>query len=1385
MKKITLFFLVSLFSSSLVRAQTHTIGNLWGIFTYDQLLSYNTLIPYDSSVYTFQGGTVLNTVPSNPLYGGLIQDTDGNFYGLTNGGGSIGYGTIFKCTPTGIVTTIYAFNANAGADGSNPYGSLIIGRDGNFYGMTNLGGANNSGTIFEWNKATAKETVLYSFGTNTNDGANPFGDLTLAKNGNFYGMTQSGGANGAGVIFEWNPTTSETVLYSFGTNANDGANPYGNLIQAKDGNLYGLTNGGGVNGAGAIFKWDTLAAAETVLYGFGTITSDGANPQGTLLQATDGDFYGVTNSGGKYTNGTIFKFNTTSLTEDTLYSFVGGTNDGQNPLTEKLLQAAGNLYGTTTAGGTNSVGTVFKWNMTLLAETVVYNFGVTEIPADGQNPTGSLIQGIDGDLYGNTANGGVASTINLGASCGVVFKCSTSGTEAIAGLLGSTKIGDGVQASVIQAKDGNFYGMGEFGGDLDEGVIFKCTPGGKVTTVYSFIGGTSDGQNPYGNLVQGTDGNFYGMTNNGGTYGDGVIFEWNPTTATETVLYSFAGGSDGQNPIGSLMQATDGNFYGMTEYGGAAGDGTIFEWSPTTATETVLYSFVGGADAGSPIGSLLQADDGNLYGANSGTGNIGPTATYPYGASTAGAIFEWNMTSKTFTALWPFITQYPATDVNGSLGSLIQAKNGLLYGMAQSGGSNNAGGIFSWNITTATESIVYNFGATLTDGNSPHGDLLQASDGNLYGFTAGGGKYNYGTIFKYDTLAQTEDTLQSFYLPYGSGPNPGNGSLIEALSTKAITSCSSTALLESKIRGGKDPYTYKWSNGGTASSISVTTPGSYSVVVTDAKGITASDSIVYSTATKLISVTTGSGITICNGSPAGLSALGSGGTGAIKYSWLPGPLSGAMPSVSPTATTTYTVTAKDVNGCTITNNQIVTVNQATVSSLSQTACELYNLNGTDYTATGTYIQHLTNKLGCDSTLTLNLLVNEPTVSTITKTVCNSYILNGATYATSGTYTQIIPNKIGCDSTITLNLTITGGVTSNLTETACGGYSLNGSTYTSSGTYTQNLTSKGGCDSTLTLNLTITKPTTSILAESHCNSYLLNGITYTSSGTFTQSLTNKAGCDSTLTLNLTITGGVTSSFTETACDGYSLNGSKYTSTGTYTQNLTSKEGCDSTLTLNLTITNSTTSNIIKATCDSGYTINGSTYNATGTYIQNITNKAGCDSTLTINLTIHPLPTVGITGTSNIALGSNDVLTGTGAISFIWSDGSTNDTANVMPLVNTTYTVTGTDGNGCKDTASFKVSVGGPTGISGIISSDKTILYPNPTISTINLSFEMQGAREAAAIKIIDAMGREIINENTTIGNGKAMTIDVSSLAQGMYFVRVITDEGTQVVKFIKQ
>ena len=349
----------------------------------------------ESVLYSFAG------VPSDGAtsqYADLLQARDGYFYGVTEAGGANSDGTVFKIDSSGKETVLWSFSGTP-SDGSVPYGGLIQGSDGNLYGMTTLGGQYGGGTVFQITPG-GQESVLWSFGSGS-DGSSPIGKVIQANDGNFYGSTESGGTNGFGTVFRLTPTGSETVLWSFTGQPGDGSSPNGGLLQATDGNLYGMASTGGAYNGGTIFQI-SLAGGERTLYSFGITSTDGTEPEvGTLTQASDGNMYGVTYLGGANNSGTVFKI-TLSGTESVLWSFGGTSADGKGPLGRLLQANDGNLYGLTGQGGTNSWGTLYQ--LTLSGrETVLWSFGSG---VDGQLPTGSLIQGNDGTLYGVTDGGG-------------------------------------------------------------------------------------------------------------------------------------------------------------------------------------------------------------------------------------------------------------------------------------------------------------------------------------------------------------------------------------------------------------------------------------------------------------------------------------------------------------------------------------------------------------------------------------------------------------------------------------------------------------------------------------------------------------------------------------------------------------------------------------------------------------------------------------------------------------------------------------------------------------------------------------------------------------------------------------------------------------------
>lgn len=387
----------------------------------------------------------------NPL-GGLVRDAAGNLYGTTYAGGSgfgaddNGGGVVFRVDTAGHETVLHNFcSAMNCADGQLSYAGLLLDRAGNLYGTTSQGGANNWGTVFKID-TNGQESVLYSFcsAANCADGQLPYAGLIRDREGNLYGTTTYGGANNGGTVFKLDAAGHETVLYSFcsATNCTDGQLPYAGLIRDEEGNLYGTTYGGGAIGAanfqgGTVFKLDT-AGHETVLYSFCSAANctDGKQPYAGLVMDRRGNLYGTTSGGGAHgflntVGGTVFKL-ARSGRETVLYSFcsTGGAQctDGEMPIGGLVRDAAGNLYGTAPYGGANvlisgnGVGVVFK--VTVKGkETVLYNFCNALNCSDGLLPYAGLIEDAEGNLYGTASAGGIFDPNCASAySCGTVFK---------------------------------------------------------------------------------------------------------------------------------------------------------------------------------------------------------------------------------------------------------------------------------------------------------------------------------------------------------------------------------------------------------------------------------------------------------------------------------------------------------------------------------------------------------------------------------------------------------------------------------------------------------------------------------------------------------------------------------------------------------------------------------------------------------------------------------------------------------------------------------------------------------------------------------------------------------------------------------------------------
>jgi uncharacterized repeat protein (TIGR03803 family) len=411
----------------------------------------------------------------------------------------------------------------------------------------------------------------------------------------------------------------------------------------------------------------------------------GANPYAGLVLAPDGNFYGAAPNGGANGNGTIFEISADGSFFTNIYNFSGGTN-GANPIGALISGADGNFYGTTYNGGVSNWGTIFQ----ISTNGTYTGLGLLG-GANGAHPDVALIQGTDGSLYGATKYGGpYPKTTSGGTGYGVIFRITTNGTLSTPVVFDSTNGANA--AALVRGNDGNFYGTTAWGGSISQlplgyGTIFQLNPDGTFDKLYKFTGG-NDGGFPYASLVEGNDGNFYGTTYNGGTNQLGTVFSITPGGQFKA-LYSFMSSNVGGYPYGGLVQGSDGNLYGTTYIGGGNQFGTIFEIT-TDGNLTRLISFSGtsGPSLGAnPLGALVQGTDGNFYGTTSLGGANGLGTIFRLSVPMPAVFKAITLTNGTATLTWSAVVgqtyqvQYSTnlTQTNwNSLGKPGAASNGTM-----------------------------------------------------------------------------------------------------------------------------------------------------------------------------------------------------------------------------------------------------------------------------------------------------------------------------------------------------------------------------------------------------------------------------------------------------------------------------------------------------------------------------------------------------------------------------------------------------------------------------------------------------------------------------------------------------------------------------------
>jgi len=851
-------------------------------------------------------------------------------------------------------------------------------------------------------------------------------------------------------------------------------------------------------------------------------------------------------------------------------------------------------------------------------------------------------------------------------------------------------------------------------------------------------------------------GNTGSITANPASGGTGAFtYAWSPSGGTNLVASSLSS-------QGYTITATDAN--GCT----------------STASTTITQPSAPAITIASQVNELCNGNSAGSITANAATGGTG---TFTYAWTPSGGT---NLTASSLTAQGYTIT---ATDANGCTATatttvteptLLSASASVVANVTCTGGSNGnlsvspSGGtpLYSFSWVNSLSSVVSTA--------NPTGAILNADTYTVTVTDANG-----------CTATASASIIELHTLPNVTI----SGNVIGGF---AICSGNTDTLIANATGGSGSGYAYSWNDGSTTAADLETAAGSYTITVTDGNGCmnTANQSVTVNSlpSASITGNIAGVAFTVCSGNIDTLTAGATGGSGSnYSFSWNDG---SSTNTDLETLAGTYTVTVTDGNGCMNTASQMVTVNTTPTVTVTPNSPGLCTGGSVNMNATGAASYTWSPSTALD--VTTGSSVNANPVTTITYTIvgttgtCSGKDSAVVSVASSLSVSVLPASPTICmGNNVTLNAngasTFTWRSSTGLSCTTCPSPSANPTITT---TYTV-VGSSGTCSDSANVVVTVnTLPNASVTGNISGNTIC-------------------AGNTDSLTANATGNGPFTYSWTDGSTNDTAL--VVPVNTNTVTVTVTDMNGCSNmasqTVTVNAVPAITITGNVISGTviCKGGmdtlmanavgngpFSYNWSTSGTNDTvvvsnanvYLVTVTDANGCTHTSSTNVT-NNISSLGITGTSSVNAGAGDTLTANGGTNYMWSTGSTSDTTMIAPMMQTTYSVTGVDFNGCVDTATFIVMINPPLSVNSLSISDNTTLYPNPAVTTVNLSFKMAGSGKSAIIKLIDLTGKEVMSTNTTISNGQVMPIDISGLTMGTYFVKIITENSSQVVRFIKQ